>query len=306
MKIEMINKNTARIFSEDGEVKLSCFGEENREVTVLFVAEGIEVIEEDSLRNFLYVLEINLPRSLKSLPDGLFSKLESNKIRVNYAGNSADFIALAKPTITQEYVPGSFDHYPYYSDYGATYRDVILAFDNGCDEVEVFCAEDEVYLYYGKKYKEPSAEIPMSREEKLAKEEAARRREEVRKERIRDYFKQAVDVYLACHYPTQINIFICTDAFEIYEGKLCLAFKKSFIYTYVSREPEVVVSCKVGKTNLKVNANATCEDDDKVRNDLAKLFNLKGAAGYEFVYLDIDKAVYTDPDSPTTYKSTAW
>ncbi len=69
------------------------------------------------------------------------------------------------------------------------------------------------------------------------------------------------------------------------------------------------LSC-FGEENREVTvlfvAEATCENDDKVRNDLAKLFNLKGAAGYEFVYLDIDKAVYTDPDSPTMYKSTAW
>ena len=129
MELKSTGNLKAEFVLTENETRLTSFIDNFDCREELTVPEGIEVICSDAFEYFQSLKTVNFPRSLKVIENALFKAQRSGKMRINYAGTSDEFIALAKPIITEEYVPGTYDRYPYYSDAGASYRDVVSAFD---------------------------------------------------------------------------------------------------------------------------------------------------------------------------------
>lgn len=118
----------------------------------LYIPEGIEEIKDRAFSNRVCYHTFYFPKSLKKPGDSLFS-MYTYKIKVVYAGNSADFMALAAPWEQSVYERDGYDRYPYYSG-GSRWVTYYYAFDRASRNVEVYCAEDGVTLLYGKDHRE--------------------------------------------------------------------------------------------------------------------------------------------------------
>ena len=91
-----------------------------------------------------------LPKFIKYIGDRIF-KTDYSEVKIIYAGSSEDFQKIDYER--EKYIPGKFDRYHYYSDYGASsdterfYR----RYDNVLIWCEVFCKGDNKTLTFGEK-----------------------------------------------------------------------------------------------------------------------------------------------------------
>ena len=91
-----------------------------------------------------------MPKTITYIGDRIF-KADYSEVKIIYDGSSEDF---QKIDYEREiYIPGKYDRYPYYSDYGASsetqrfYR----RYDNVLMWCEVYCKKDGETITFGKK-----------------------------------------------------------------------------------------------------------------------------------------------------------
>ncbi|MBE6633354.1 MAG: hypothetical protein E7620_03305 [Ruminococcaceae bacterium] len=288
MNLCLIDKDTAVLEREENETVLESFLQNDCECAMLTVPNGIETIAPEAFARFPCLEQVKLPKSVRELGTDLFKRAGNCRIRIDYAGTSEAFIAMAKPTVTQEYVSGAYDHYPYYSDYGSGYREVVYAFDLSCEDVEVFCAADETYLYYGKKNKNPADELPMTREAWLAREEAERNKKLAYTRRVFRFFEEAGTVYFACgSNESGIDLFPAFGTFALHEDKIYLATRSwKCVYPHLCRNKAVSVVAVCGDRWIRVTADGYAVTNEETLAALSEKLPMLKEEGYEVLYLD--------------------
>lgn len=116
----------------------------------IFVEDGFERIYERAFRGCEKLKTLHLPKSIRYLGSQIFQEKYS-EVKIVYAGSSDDFKKI--DLVREVYESGPYDRYPYYSDYGASYKEerfyaMYDSYDMWC---EVLCKEDNVLLTYGSK-----------------------------------------------------------------------------------------------------------------------------------------------------------
>lgn len=288
MKLVFIDDDNAVIERKEHETELTSFYPLYCGCKTLTVPEGIETIAAGAFEYFSCVELLKLPKSVRELGTDLFKRTGDRPIRVDFAGTSDAFIAMAKPTVTQEYVPGAYDHYPYYSDHGSSYQEVVHAFDVSCKDIEVFCAEDETYLYYGRKNKKPTDELPMTRAQWLERAEQERKKQLARTIKLFHFFEDAETVFFACgSAESGIGLFPSFGTFTMLEDKIYLAARSwKCAYPHLSRNKAVSVVAVRGKQWLRVNADGYAVTDGETLDLLSEKLPMLKEEGYEVLYLD--------------------
>lgn len=258
----------------------------NAEPKYLSLDAQIVELRSDAFANLCGLEELSLHRGVTVLGDALFSTFSAMRIR--YEGDSATFLALAAPSVTQEYVSGPYDHYPYYSDAGASYRDVVHAFDLKCAHIEVFCEADGVYLYYGSDNKAPDAAAPASREEYLCRMERLRQKKLEADKRFLSLLESADFVSVSYVESTQVDVTPCFGTFAMIGDRLCLAVRaQNSLYRAADRKHVISLCAMTADTWSRVHAIAvSLEDEDALIDAMRERFPSLPDRDYDYVAID--------------------
>ena len=133
---------------ENNEKTVTMIGD--NKVEVIIIQEGAEIIEKSAFKYCPNLKEVYLPKSIKYIGDAIF-KTEYSEVKIIYEGSLEDF---KKIDYEREiYIPGKYDKYPYYSDYGASSetQKFYRLYDNVLMWCEVYCKEDNQVLTLGNK-----------------------------------------------------------------------------------------------------------------------------------------------------------
>ncbi len=287
MKLNSYSFPKAFFVPEGQETRLCSFLEQDVNYTELTVPEGICQIDSDAFSHFPHLTVLRLPASVVELGEGLF-RTQTKPLQLFYAGTSQDFIALAAPSVTEEYVSGPYDHYPYYSDAGASTRTAIHAFDTDCAHIEVICEADGVHLYYGKDNKEPDAPLPLSHESYLMRREQERQNWLGWAEKLLRFLEQAEFVSVSFMESTQVDTAPCEGTFALIDGKLCLAvYAYNSLYRAAEREHPIALCAVTGDAWIRVSASvSSLEDEDDLIAAMRERFPTLSKNGYDYVSLD--------------------
>ena len=256
----------------------------NAEPKYLSLDAQIVELRSDAFANLCGLEELSLHRGITVLGDALFSTFATMRIR--YEGDSTAFLALAAPVITQEYVSGPYDHYPYYSDAGASYRDEVRAFDNKCAHIEVFCEADGVYLYYGQDNKKPEDTRPASREDYLARMERARQAQLCESNKLLRFLEDAELVSVSFVESVEVDVIPCLGTFALIDDRLCFAVRaQNALYRAAERKHPIAIFAAAGDRWISVRAIAlSLEDEDDIIDAMRARFSLPDR-GYDYICL---------------------
>lgn len=148
MKISNSTSHKITISMDDNETSVAMIYE--NKVEVIIIKEGAKRIENEAFRHCPNLKELHLPKSITYIGDKIF-KIDYSEVKIFYEGSLEDFKKIDYER--EKYIPGSYDKYPYYSDFGASsetqrfYR----RYDNVLMWCEVYCKQDKTTLTLGKK-----------------------------------------------------------------------------------------------------------------------------------------------------------
>lgn len=150
--MKILNSTTPIItlVMEENEKNVSMIGGDK--VEVIIVSEGAESIDREAFRLCPNLKELHLPKSIKYLGDRIF-KPDYSEVKIIYEGSLEDFKKIDYER--EVYIPGPYDRYPYYSDYGASseFQRFYRLYDNYEMYCEVYCKEDSSQFTLGSKDK---------------------------------------------------------------------------------------------------------------------------------------------------------
>lgn len=148
-----------KVFEEAGVARIVLENEETAvgelaasQAHTIIVEKGAKKICAHAFRRCANLKKLYLPETIVYLGEGIFQR-EYSEVEILYAGSSEQFQKIDMKRDT--YVPGPYDHYPYYSSYGASYHTerFYARYDNYDMWCEVVCEADGVRLTYGSKTK---------------------------------------------------------------------------------------------------------------------------------------------------------
>lgn len=133
---------------ENNETEVSMVDGDN--VEVIIIKEGAKMIHNQAFRYCTKLKELYLPRSITFIGDRIF-KPEYSEVKIFYKGSLKEFQKIDYER--EVYIPGRYDSYPYYSDYGATSDTEMFyrLYDSVLMYCEVYCEKDKKTLILGEK-----------------------------------------------------------------------------------------------------------------------------------------------------------
>lgn len=148
--MKILNSDTAHITikMEKGETNVDMIG--GNKVETITILEGAKKICNGAFKYCPNVKLIYLPKSITYIGDKIF-KSDYSEVKIIYDGTSDDFQKIDYKR--EVYIPGKYDRYPYYSDYGASSDDerFYRRYDNVLMWCEVYCKKDGKTLTFGNK-----------------------------------------------------------------------------------------------------------------------------------------------------------